>query len=617
MERRLAAILAADVVGYSRLTEADEEATLGRLDTYRKVITGLVAGRRGRVFGGAGDSVIAEFGSAVEAVRCALDIQQQIEARNSNLPADRRLRFRIGVNLGDVVIDGNNLLGDGVNVAARLESLADPAGICVSESIVDQIRGKIEIRFEDAGEHQVKNISRPIHVWRWAFHPGETAYVTAESAKARRARDTPSVAILPFINMSGDPEQEYFSDGITEDLITDLSRISGLFVPARNSTFVYKGVTVKVERVAEELGVRYVIEGSVRKAGGRVRITAQLIDAATGGHMWAERYDRDLTDVFAVQDEITHKIVDALRVTLLPSERKAIEKVPTENVEAYQFYLRGRQFFHRHSKNNYEIAKRMFRRAIELDPNYARAYAGLADCESFLYMYYFQVAAMENILQASAKAMELDEDLAEAHASRGLALFTIERHAEAESEFQMAIRLDPNLYEAYYFYARACLTQGRPAEAAELLEKALQVRPDDFVSSAFLAQTYRDLGRRPDSETAAWRALEQAERELQLRPENVRAVYIGATVLAALGERARAKEWASRALAMEPDDLLTLFNVACVYALLGEEAAALHLLERAVPLGHGEIKLLLQNDSDLKSLHGHPRFQALLQRVAG
>jgi adenylate cyclase len=364
--------------------ETDEEDTIDRLNSYRATVGDLVTEHHGRVFGGAGDSIVAEFPSAVEAVRCALKVQEVIEHKNGEVSPPRRMRFRIGINLGDVIVDADDLLGDGVNVAARLEALASPGGVCVSQSIHEQIRGKIDVSFEDAGEHQVKNISRPIRVWRWS----PEGAVTPEIAPNQPRGDAPSIAVLPFVNMSGDAEQEYFSDGITEDLITDLSKISGLFVPSRNSLFTYKGKPVKVEEVARDLGVGHVLEGSVRKAGSRVRITAQLIDNATGGHLWAERYDRDLTDVFAVQDEITRKIVESLRVSLLPAEQEALRKSPTQNVEAYNLYLLGLQFFRRHSRANYHVARRMFEKAIELDRNYARAYAAVAACESFLYNFY-------------------------------------------------------------------------------------------------------------------------------------------------------------------------------------------------------------------------------------
>jgi adenylate cyclase len=612
-QRRLAAILAADAAGYSRLMEADEEATVRRFNACREIIGRIVADRGGRVFGGAGDSLIAEFASAVEAVRCAIGIQEAIGQHSAGEPADRRLRFRIGVNLGDVVVDGDNLVGDGVNISARLESLADPGGICISQSIFDQIRGKIETSFEDAGEHRVKNIARPIRLWRWIA--GAEPGAATRAAKPGRSRDAPSIAVLPFTNMSGDPEQEYFSDGITEDIITDLSRVSGMFVPARNSTFTYKGAAVKPQRVCSELGVRYVLEGGVRKAGGRVRITAQLIDGETGGHLWADRYDRDLTDVFAVQDEITHKIVESLRVALLPNERQAIAKVPTENLEAYQFYLRGRQFFHRQTKSSLDIAKRMLQRAVELDPNYARAHAGLADCESELYMGSYSEMLPERILAASARALELDPDLAEAHASRAHALSTLERHDEAEREFKIALKLNPNLFEGLKFYARACQAQGRFAEAAEYFERACAASPDDIRCPMQLAQNYRDIGRKDDAEAVMRRGLEKIEREMQLHPEHGNAAALGADALARLGETARAREWAVLALSLEPDDLLTQYNTACAYAVIGEAEAALDLLERAVPRIRGRLKSRIRHDSDFNSLQSHPRFQALLRQL--
>ena len=591
--------------------EIDEEGTIGRLGAYRVVVNGLVKDHHGRVFGGAGDSVVAEFASPVEAVRCAIAIHREIEHRNAEVASERQMRFRIGINLGDVIVEEDNLLGDGINVAARLEALAGEGGLCVSQAIYEQIRGKIEIPFEDSGDHQVKNIARPIRVWSWA-PGGRSPAMTA----SRPRPDSPSVAVLPFVNMSGDAEQEYFSDGITEDIITDLSKISGLFVPSRNSSFTYKGAPVKVETVARELGVRHVLEGSVRKSGSRVRITAQLIDNTTGGHLWAERYDRDLTDVFAVQDEITHKIVESLRVSLLPLEREAIEKVPTQNVEAYKFYLLGRQFFRRHSGSNYDVAKRMFEKAIELDPNYARAWAGVADCESFLYNFYLK-SPVERILEASAKAIELDPDLAEAHVSRGVALSIVDRLEESEAEFQIAFRLEPNLYEAHYFYSRACYAQGRMTEAVASFQRALEIRPDDFESPVFLMQAYRVLGLSEEAAAAGRFAFERIEAEIKMRPENVRAIYLGASYLASQGQTSRALEWVSRALLMEPDDPRTQYNAACVYAQLGESDLAIDLLGKAIPIAHTEIRNWVQHDTDLDSLRSHPRFIALLEATKG
>lgn len=488
-------------------------------------------------------------------------------------------------------------------------------GRFVSESALSTRIKAARQAVNDTGEDQ--RVIRTVHGRGFRF-VAEVANDDARQEPAQvPAKDNAAVAVLPFINMSGDPEQEYFSDGITEDLTTDLSRISGLFVPARNSTFRYKGVAVDVQQLCKELGVRHVLEGSVRKSGSRVRITAQLVDGETGGHLWAERYDRDLTDVFAVQDEITHRIVESLRVTLLPSERAAIAKVPTDNLEAYQYYLRGRQFFHQQTKASLAIAKRMFERAIRLDPNYARAYAGLADCESERYMGSYAEVTPEDILAASARALDLDPDLAEAHASRGLALSTLNRNDEAELEFKAAMRLDPNLFEVLKFYGRACQSLGRFAEAAAYFERACAASPDDVRCPVLLAQNYRDLGRRDEAALALRRSLQKIERELQQHPENANAAALGACVLATLGETGRAKDWASMALSLDPDDLLTQYNTACAYALMGEADAAIDLLERTIPRIRGRLQARIRHDSDFDSLRAHPRFQALVEIVGG
>ena len=484
----------------------------------------------------------------------------------------------------------------------------------VSESALSSRVKAARQAVNDTGDDQ--KIIRTLHGRGFRFVAA--VEVLADASKENVARPVEagaSIAILPFVNMSGDPEQEYFSDGITEDLITDLARISGLFVPARNSTFTYKGAPVNVQRLCQELGVRYALEGSVRKAGGRVRIVAQLIDGETGGHLWAERYDRDLTDVFLVQDEITHRIVESLRVRLLPGESAAIAKVPTWNVQAYEHCLRARRFFHRQTKSSLEIAKRMFERAIELDPNYAHAHAGLADCESELYMSSYSDASPETILAASTRALELDADLAEAHASRGLALSTLDRHAEAEKEFALAMSLDPNLFEVLKYYARSCMALGRYAEAVAYFERAAAARPEDIRCPILLAQSYKDLGREVEAETALRKGLERIERELERHPEHANAAALGATALARLGETARARDWASLAILLEPNDQLTQYNAACAYALIGEAETAIELLERSVPRVRGQLRVRSQHDSDLDTLRSHPRFQALMQRI--
>ena len=475
VHRRLTAILAADVVTYSRLMGSDEAGTHAAWKSHRReLIDAKIAEYEGRIVKHTGDGFLAEFPSVVNAVACAATVQRGMRERNAGVPQDRRIEFRMGINLGDVIVEAEDIYGDGVNVAARLESIAKPGGIAVSAAVRDNVGNRLDLRFEDMGEQTLKNIDRPVRAYSVSLDLPSALRTIGSDAGPQEPWEIekPSIAVLPFNNMSGDPEQEYFSDGITEDIITDLSKISGLFVVARNTTFTYKGKPVKVQQVSQDLRVKFILEGSVRKAGSRVRVTAQLVEGKDGGHLWADRYDRDLTDIFAIQDEITHTIVDQLKVKLLPEERKVIGRAPTENFEAYAYYLRGRQFLHRHSKSYYVLAKRMFAKAVELDPLYARAYAGIADCDSFLFLHYNADVSIDGILATSAKALDLEGGLAEAHASRGLALSLRERYPEAMAEFDQAIALDPNLFEAHYFYARACFTQGKLDEAARHFQRA-------------------------------------------------------------------------------------------------------------------------------------------------
>src|SRR5438874_1452752 len=611
MERRFTAILAADVVGYSRLMGADEAGTLAALKAVRtELIDGKIAQHQGRIVKLTGDGILAEFPSVVNALACASEVQRGVRERNTDVPQNRRIEFRVGVNVGDVIVEGDDIYGDGVNVASRLESVADPGGITVSQAVRDHVGNRLDLAFEDRGEEKLKNIEKPVHVYSVILEDANDGNMTSMK------QDRPSIAVLPFNNMSGDPEQEYFSDGITEDIITDLSKVSGLSVIARHSSFSYKGKPLKVQQIGRELGVDFMLEGSVRKAGARVRVTGQLVNCKKGSHVWAERFDRDLTDIVAIQDEITHAIVEQLKVKLLPQEKKSIGQTPTDNVEAYTYYLRGRQFMQRHSKSNYQLARRMFAKAVELDPLYARAYAGIADCDSFLFLHYHLEAGVDSILATSAKALALDNRLAEAHASRGLALSLGQQHEEAIAEFEEATALDPNSFEAHYFYARACVTQGKLERAATLFERAAENKPDDYQALCLLIQIYRSLGRDRDSKSTARKAIERAESELTLHPENPRAAYLGANALATLGEKDRAREWAARALAIDPDDVLIQYNVACVYSLLGDLEQAFDLLEGLLPNAGYELKRgWIKHDSDLDPLRSHPRFQKTLEVI--
>ncbi|KSV77390.1 hypothetical protein N182_22695 [Sinorhizobium sp. GL2] len=487
----------------------------------------------------------------------------------------------------------------------------------MSGSVRDNVGNRLDLAFEDRGEQTLKNIDRPVRVYNVDLfqRAPRQGVATGAAPKAALAKEKPSIAVLPFDNMSGDPEQEYFSDGITEDIITDLSKISGLSVIARNSAFTYKGKLVDIQDVCRRFHVATVLEGSVRKAGQRVRITAQLIDGKDGTHLWADRYDRDLTDIFAIQDEITHTIVEQLKVKLLPEEKKAIGQAPTANVEAYTNYLRGREFFHTRTKGSLQLARRLFARAADLDPNYARAYAGIADCDSALHAWHGAEISLEALLATCAKALALDPSLAEAHASHGLALSTNGRHGDAVAEFERAIALDPNSYEGHYFYARHSFAEGDLEKAVELYERCADINPDDYRSPLLVMNALHSLGRHNEEAKLAAVGLERAERALRQHPENSDPAQLGAIALIALGQHERAKEWADRALAIDADDNNALYNVACVYSLLGEPDHAIDLLEPYLQKVGPHMKSWFKNDSDFDPIRSHPRYAKLLELI--
>jgi adenylate cyclase len=610
MERRLTAILAADVVGYSRLMGNDETGTLAALKAMRtELIDGKIAQHQGRIVKLIGDGILAEFPSVVNALACATEVQRGVRQRNTDVPQNRRIEFRVGVNVGDVMVEGDDIYGDGVNVASRLESVADPGGITVSQAVCEHVGNRLDLAFEDRGEQKLKNIEKPVHVYSVILEDANDGNMTSMK------QDRPSIAVLPFNNMSGDPEQEYFSDGITEDIITDLSKVSGLSVIARHSSFSYKGKPLKVQQIGRELGVDFMLEGSVRKAGARVRVTGQLVNCKKGSHVWAERFDRDLTDIFAIQDEITHAIVEQLKVRLLPQEREAVEQIPTENIEAYTYCLRGRDFYRRYIKHYLQLGRRMFAKAVELDPLYARAYAGMADCDSFLRYYYRFDISTDSILALADKALSLDEALPEAHASRGFALLLAHRPDEAVAEFERAIALDPSSFEAHYLYGRLCHGQGKMEKTAALFERAAEINPDDLNVPTFLTHVYRSLGRDEARQRWARRTVEIAERQLALYPDDARPPCMGIEGLIELGETNRAKEWISRALALEPDDPTVQYNVACGLTKLGELEWALDLLEHSLRNAPPEMISWVKHDADLDGLRNHPRYSKILELI--
>ena len=476
MERRLVAILAADVAGYSRLMGADEAGTLARLKAVlAEVVEPTVAARSGRIVKLMGDGVLAEFASVVDAVQCAADIQSAMAGRNAGEPGDRRIEYRIGVNLGDVIVDGDDIHGDGVNIAARLETLAEPGGVCISGAAYDQVRGKLDVAFEDMGEQVLRNIAQPVRAWR---------VVAAGEARAGPLPlpDKPSIAVLPFANMSGDAEQEFFADGITEDLITGLSRIRWFFVIARNSTFTYKGQAVEVTQVARELGVRYVLEGSVRKGGNRVRITAQLVDATTGNHVWAERYDRDIDDIFALQDEMTQMIVGAVEPELSAAERDQAVRKPPESLDAWETYQRGLWHMWGFTREDNAQAQRILRRARELDPNFATAYAYEAYAYYISVMVGYSESPDEDIaagLATAGKAVAIDDRDAVGYFALGRIYMLRGEHDRSVAELERSLTLNPSFAQAYHGLGFALALSGRLEEAIGAFEQTIRLSPRD------------------------------------------------------------------------------------------------------------------------------------------
>lgn len=436
-----------------------------------------------------------------------------------------------------------------------------------------------------------------------------------ETTKPAEKDERKSIAVLPFVNMSGDAENEYFSDGIAEEILNLLVKLPQLKVASRTSAFVFKGKEASIPTVAASLGVDTVLEGSVRRAGDRVRITAQLIEADSDSHLWSETYDREMNDVFAIQDEIAQNIVDAMQVTLTPKERRAIQYVATSNAQAFDFYLRGRSFMYTMTRRDYEHAIRMFDQAISVDAKFALAYAGIADAYSHLFRY--ADASKENVrksIEASEKAIALDPDAAEPHASRGLSLFISGDFEKAKQEFELAIKLNPNLFEAYYYYGLACSSNSDFEAAEKMFLKAMEVNPADYQAPMFLSQAYTSLGRKHDEMRVRLGALETIQRHLEMNPHDTRALYFGAQNLCLVGETKKGKELAERALGQDQDEPVVLYNVACFYALQGDVDRAIELLTKAVDHGWGD-REWLETDSDLDSLRGDGRFKALIERI--
>lgn len=480
IQRRLAAIVAADVVGYSRLMGADETRTLTALQSLRsELIDPLIDRHGGRIVKTMGDGLLLEFPSVVAAVEFAIATQMEIPERNQDVPNSQAIRFRIGVHVGDVIIEGDDIFGDGVNIAARIEPLAEPDGVSLSDDAYRLVRDRLDVTWEDGGKHEAKNIARPIHVWHWRRNGLQARTRKPAEDEAMALPDKPSIAVLPFDNMSGDPEQEYFADGMTEDLITDLSKISGLFVVARNSSFIFKGQPVDIRDAARRLGVRYLVEGSVRKAGSRVRINVQLIDALSGGHLWAERYDGTVESVFALQDDVGAKVVSALSVRLRGDEHERLHRVHTHNLNAYELYVRAKATPYPPIPERIDDAREMFEQVIEMDPEFAGGYAGVSWMLGFTAMFgHFDVSETAARAEALAlKAVELDDSFGWSYVALCLARLLQGRHEEAITAIDEAVARQPNDADAHAYRGLVVALAGHPKLGLESVERAIRLNP--------------------------------------------------------------------------------------------------------------------------------------------
>ena len=595
-KRKLAAILSADAAGYSRLMEQDEARTLTTLKAHLQVMGSQVESHRGRVVAIHGDSLLAEFASVVDAVQCAMEIQKEIKARNQELPEGSRMPFRIGINLGDVIEEDGNIYGDGVNVASRLEGLADPGGICISRSVHDHVKSKLNVGYQSMGDHSVKNIAEPIRVYRvvpepdafgktvgkvwyrlkqWqkvalaigiallqvgggiavkkymdqpGSSPGIFAFFTEKTALP--LPDKPSIAVLPFENMTGDPKQEYFTDGFTEQIITSLSKISSLFVISRNSSFTYKGKPVKVQKVGKELGVRYVLEGSIQKSGDRVRINAQLIDAVSDQHLWAENYDRDLKDIFALQDEINLKILTALQVNLTSGEQTRVWAKGTKNLEAYLRLMQARESMYLGNEAGTARARQLIEETIALDPRYAQAfmYMGSTHIQDFLLG--SSKSPKESLVQGiewMQKALAMDDSLAEAHARLGHLYTFVNRHDEAIAEAEKAMAMDPNSASVHYMACLVLRFSGKPAESIPVCKKSIRLEP--FAPGIYygnLGMAYFTNG------TDCGEAVKACEEGLKRAPDGMIVHFMATTVFSACGKEKEARKAAKELLRISP-----------------------------------------------------------------
>jgi adenylate cyclase len=614
VRHHLVALWFADIAGYSARAAQDERGALQLVEILQTLSRDLVQRYEGRVVKFIGDAVLAEFPSTEMAVRAASALSQQF--REESAKKGRAHNLRIGVHVGDVAVDADgDLYGDGVNAAARIEAAVDPGQVVVSEDVWRQIRGREGFCFEPLGNHDLKGTGL---IGLYAVTVDESPLSSREEKAERPDRKSGgirSIAVLPFADLSAEGDQEHFSDGVAEEILNALSKVGGLHVPARTSCFSFRGTNLDARDIADRLGVEALLDGSIRKAGKRVRISVQLVDATNGYQLWSERFDREIKDIFVIQDEIARSVLESLGLALAQRKEFRFPKPSTTNVEAYEFYLRGRKLYHKWTRQSVEFARQMFGRAVKVDPDFVAAWAGLANAYVDLFRWSRKPRDLEEAKRASENALKLNPNSAEARVSAGQALAIQRRFPEAANAFERAIKEDPTVYEAYYLYGRAMFESGAVEKAVELFEKAQQVRPDDYESYTLRAQALTELGREDEARHANQVAVESIEKHLELNPDEARAYSLGASLLIRLGQKERSKQWTQQAMTLAPSDPLVLYNAACNWALLGETDHGLDGLERAIEAGVA-VGDWIKHDPDFASLRGHPRFQAIVKRIA-
>jgi adenylate cyclase len=562
LRHSLVALWFADIVGYSARTAKDERGALQLIEILQALSRSTVQRHEGRVVKFIGDAVLAEFPSTELAVRAATVLSQQYAEESGRTGCAHDLR--IGVHVGDVAVDSDgDLYGDGVNAAARVEAAAEPGQVVVSEDVWRQIRGREGFRFEPLGDRPLKGIGS-IGLYAVTLDEG-AATLSLSNVKTNAPRgeqgkgEIRSIAVLPFADLSPQRDQEYFSDGVAEEILNALTKVGGLHVPARTSCFAFRGASVDARDIGNRLGVEALLQGSIRKAGDRLRITVQLINARNGYHLWSERFDREIEDIFAIQDEIARSVIAALGRSFSQREEGDLVKQSTTNVEAYEFYLRGRKLFQKWTRQNIELARQMFQRATELDPNFAGAWSGLATAHVHLFGC-DSAPHLEKASEASERALKLDPQSAEAHVAAGQGFSMEQRYVDAAAEFERAIELEPTLFDAHYYYARACFKSGELEKALKLFEQAQRLRPEDHESLYLVALALTKLGRHDEARRAHELALERVSKYVELNPNEARPYILGAGALARLGDTERARQWTERAMSLAPDDDAILYT---------------------------------------------------------